>query len=325
MADTYGDPGAKITDPTGGAPNFNIADVFKQFGYYPTQDEINAIAPSFEGRYNIQAIGTSAVSQYVLQKKAEIDRQKNDPLAALQKKMDDSVALMKNQVQGLYGQLQDTLSAAPQLFGNMTPDQIGTYLAPLKSAFTEQLGQIQGVMASRGLAASSTENNALAQTGEKFQENVMSTGLQVGLDAQKNKAASIQAQINNLFGLTGTEEGIAGSAAGQRSSQNLGQSNLIASLPFFLNQASQQQDLIARQLNSQGGFQGKFDQVTGDISKGMNALQTLAMVPSQFKTATPGGTPYTPASTPSGSPFGLSQPNPNTAFMSDQAALFAAA
>src|SRR4051794_35649803 len=130
-----GTQGAKITDPTGGARNFNIFDAFQQFGYYPTQEEINAIAPSFEGRTDPGQIGNSAVAQYVLHKKAEAERQANDPLAALQKKMDDSTTLMKNQVQGLYGQLQDVLGSAPELFGNMKPDQIATYLAPLQDSF----------------------------------------------------------------------------------------------------------------------------------------------------------------------------------------------
>ncbi len=264
-----------ITDPTGGAPNVNIMDVFKSFGYTPTQAEITAMAPSFEGRFDIMEIGTSAVAQYVNAKQAEAEREKNDPLVALQTRMDDSVALMKNQVQGLYSQLQDTLSAAPQLFGSLTPDQIQQYLAPLKTSFDKQMANVQGIMGSRGLGASSTENQALADTNKQFQEQVFSTGLGVGLDAQKNKATAIQAQINNLFGLTGQEEGISAGAAGQRSQQNLGQSNLIASLPFFLDQAASQRSQMAEAENAKGGFWDKFYKVTGGINQGLNTFNNL--------------------------------------------------
>lgn len=229
-----GDPNATITRP--GIKNFNIKDVFNSFGYYPTQEEIDAMAGTFQGTYNMGETGTSAVAQYVMQKRAEVERQKNDPLAALQKKMDESVALMKNQVQGLYGQLQDTLKEAPKLFGELTPDQIQTYLAPLQYSFDQQLAQVQGAIASRGISGSSTENNALANTGEQFQQQVLSTGLDVGMKSQQAKAAAIQKQIDNLFGLTGHEESISAAASGQKSAQDLSQSNLIASLPYFLSQ-----------------------------------------------------------------------------------------
>ncbi len=270
-----GDPNAVVTDPTGGAPNFNIQDVFEQFGYYPTQAEVNAMSSSFEGTYNGGQIGTSAVAQYVNFKQQEATREANDPLGALQTKMDDSVNQMKQQVQGLYGQLQDTLSAAPQLFGSLTPDQIQQYLAPLKTSFDQQMAQVQGIAASRGLGASSTEANALAQTNEQFQQQVFSTGLQVGQTAQTNKANAIQAQINNLFGLTGQEEGISANAAQTRSQQNLGQSNLMASLPYFLDQSAAQQQQIAQQQAQAGGFWNTFNKVTSGINTATGTAANL--------------------------------------------------
>lgn len=212
---------------------------FIQFGYYPTDAETAAMKDVGFGVSNNavrDSLVNSAIAQYVLQKKAEETRLANDPLVGLQKKMDDSIALMKNQVTGLQAQLQDTLSAAPQLFGSLTPDQIQNYLKPLKTTFDQQVAQVQGIAASRGLAASSTENNSIAQTGQQFQEQVLSQGLQVGQQQQSAKANSIQNQINNLFGLTGQEESISAQATGQKSSQDLGQSNLIASLPYFLSQ-----------------------------------------------------------------------------------------
>jgi hypothetical protein len=283
-----GDPNAAITDPTGGAPNFNILDVFHEMGYYPTQTEINAIAPAFEGRTDPGQIGTAAVSQYVLAKQSEATRVANDPLAALQTKMQESADTMKQQVQGLYTQLQGVLTEAPQLFGSLTPDQITTYLAPLQTAFKTQLATVQGALAGRGLGGSSTESNALAQTGEQFQEQVLSTGLNVGIQSQQARAKAMSDQINSLLGLTGTEESLASSAAQTRSQQQLGQSNLISSLPYFLDQSALQQEAARKAMQPQGGFQSTFNQVTGDISQGVNALESLGGIPQQFKTA-PGG------------------------------------
>lgn len=247
---TMGDPNAVVTRPS--VPNFNIQAIFKDFGYYPTQEEIDSLSPIFtgkQGKGDFLSAGRSAIGQYVMAKKAEAERQKVDPLAALQKKMEDSVALMKNQVTGLYTQLQDTLTSAPKLFGDMTPEQINTYLAPLQTEFKTQLATVQGVIAQRGVAGSSTENNALAQTNQQFMEKTLATGLDVGMQSQKAKAAAIQNQINSLLGLTGTEEGITAGAAGQKSAQDLGQSNLITSLPFFLDQA----DLQRRQMMEKSG------------------------------------------------------------------------
>lgn len=288
-----------------GSPDIDITQIMQGFGYYPTEAEAQSLAGSFTSDNNAasKAAGVSAIAQYVNQKQAEQERIKNDPLAALQTKMEESAALMKNQVQGLYGQLQDTLSSAPKLFGELTPDQIQAYLAPLKTSFDQQISTVQGVMGSRGIAASSTENNALAQTDKQFQENVLSTGLQVGLDAQKNKASSIQQQIQNLFGLTGQEEGMASNAAAQRSAQNLGQSNLIASLPYFLQQSANQQALIRKQTDS-GGFWDTFNKVTSGINTAVNTTKNLfGMSPAPTAPnipGTPGGAPGAmPAAPPS--------------------------
>ncbi len=310
----------------------DIAGVFKQFGYTPTEAEISSLRPSFaEGMGG--NVATSAVGQYVNFKNEEAERQKNDPLAALQTKMEDNVTLMKNQITGLQGQLQDTLSAAPELFGSLTPDQIQTYLKPLQDTFKQQMSTVQSTIASRGLAASSTENNALAHTDQQFKNQVFSTGLQVGMTQQQAKAQALQTQINNLFGLTGHEEGLSASAAAQRSSQNLGQSNLISSLPSFLNAQSAQEAAFNKAMNPDtGGFMNTFNKVTSGINQGVGAFQSLAMVPQQFRTNTPGAapgvnapnTPYMPTSAPGGAQFGMGAPDPSTAFMSPEAALFAA-
>ena len=274
-ADIAADPNT-ITDPTGGAHNFNILDAFESFGYYPTQAEIDALAPSFEGRTNTDQIGMSAIGQYVNYTNQMATFAKNDPLTALQTQMKNLETQNAQSVAGLQTQLQDTLTAAPKLFGSLTADQISTYLQPLQTSFQSQLSQVQATMASRGVAGSSTENNALAQTDQQFQQNVLSTGLNIGLTSQQNQANALQTQINNLFQQSNTAMGIQGSAAGQQSSQDLSQSNLLASLPSFLNANSASQTAAAEAYDkSNGGFQNTFNQVTGDINTGINTLGNL--------------------------------------------------
>jgi hypothetical protein len=258
-----------------GRPIDEIRGVFKSFGYTPTDAEVQAFNEAFgEGRSGFAA-GTSVVAQYVNFKNQEAQRMASDPLTGLQTRMNNIIDQNTKSVTGLSQQLQDTLSAAPQLFGSMTPDQIGEYLKPLQTSFNTQMSQVQSTLASRGLGASSTEANALAQTNQQFQEQVLNTGLNIGMTSQKNKADALQQQINNLFGQTSQAMGITGGAAEKQSSQNLGQSNLIASLPSFLTAQSDQQQAFNKSMEPQGGFQNTFNQVTGDINQGVGAAGKL--------------------------------------------------
>jgi len=272
--DIAADPNT-ITDPTGGAPNFNILDVFQEFGYQPTQAEIAALAPSFEGKYGGGGIGTNAVAQYVNYQNQIKQFNANDPLTGIQNQMKDLITQNQSSVQGLSTQLQNTLKSAPELFGSLTPDQISDYLKPLQTSFTQQMSQVQGALAARGLGASSTEANALAQTNQQFQDTVLQTGLNIGLTSQKNQADALQAQINSLFGQTGQAMSIEGQAAGQQSGQLLGQSGLIASLPSFLNAQSAEEEQIATANANKGGFQAMFNQVTGDINQATGTFANL--------------------------------------------------
>lgn len=240
----------------------NIINSFLDFGYYPTESEVAELTPTSAGEGGYER-GRSAVATYVNMKKAELERQANDPIKELQKKQEEKALLLEAQVNGLYGQLQDSIKEAPQLFGSLTPDQIQTYLGPLQASFKKQQSELQGIMAQRGLAASSTEAGALAETGQRFQENVFAAGLDVGLRQKVEKSQAIQRRIDSLFGLQGQAEGLAAGAAAQRSQQDLGQSNLIASLPFFLNQAAAQERAL---LEAKGKGGSPMDIAMGTIS-----------------------------------------------------------
>jgi hypothetical protein len=265
-----------ITDPT--IPNFDILATFQEFGYQPTQAEISSLSQSFAGSTDPGIIGTNAIAQYVNYMDQINKFNASDPLTGLQTQMNNIITQNQASVMGLNTQLQDVLSSAPKLFGNLTPDQISTYLAPLQTSFNTQMSQVQATLATRGLGASSTEANALAQTNQQFQETVLSTGLNIGLTSQQNQAQALEAQISNLFGQTNTAMNITGQAAGQQSSQQLGESQLIGSLPSILNSQSAQEEKSAQaQYNAQHpGFQGMFNEVTGDINTSVSTLGNLA-------------------------------------------------
>lgn len=281
----------------------NIINSFISFGYYPTEAEVSSLVQSSSGSGGTET-GQAAVATYVNYQKAEIQRQQNDPLKAYQTKAYQLSQDQANRSQNLYKQAQDLLSQAPKLFGSFTPEQIQQYLAPLQTAFEKAQATTQTANARSGIAGSSIEANALQAGNTQFQENVLSQGLSVGMQQQQNQANALLGEAQTLFGGSQQNFGAAGPAAGQMSSQNLGQTNLINSLPNFLNQQAMNTQLF-NQSQDKGGFQDTFNQVTGDISSGVNAFQSLMLVPGQFK-ASPGGNPSTSGGSagafPQGSP-----------------------
>ena len=259
------------------ASDIDITQIFQSFGYTPTQAEAESMAGAFGGANNAatKAAGVSAIGQYVNYQNQVKQAEANDPLTALQTRMNNIIDQNTASVKGLSAQLQSTLAAAPQLFGSLTPDQIQTYLAPMKTAFDSQMASVQSTMASRGLGAGSTEANALAQTGEQFNQTVLQTGLNIGLTSQQNQANALQSQINNLFGQTSQAMSVSGAAAGQQSSQNLGESNLIASLPSFLNAQSLNTGAYNTAATKGTTFMDTFNEVTSAINMGTNTATNL--------------------------------------------------
>ena len=243
-------------------PQIGDADVRRLLLQYGVTNPSDAEVSIFTGIDVIGGAATSAIAEYANFKKQETERQKNDPLVAYQTMQEQFAKDSFDQANNLYTQLNDVLTTAPQLFGSLTPDQIQSYLAPLKTSFDTALSTVQGTLASRGISGSSTEANALAQTEKQFQQQVLSTGLDVGQKSKAAKAQAIQDRINQLFQGGLTARGQAGQAAGQRSAQDLSQSNLIASLPYFLRSSGEQEaaSTIAASKKRGGSF--------GDIALG---------------------------------------------------------
>ena len=241
------DPNA-ITDPTGGARNFNVFDVFKSFGYTPTQAEINQLAPSFMGRKDVYQVGSSAVAQYVDTQRKIHEQEANDPMKKWVEEQKTRAADLSTKAQDLYGQQQKILSSAPQLFGNLTPDQINEYLAPVVQGAKENSANLEGAFARRNLAGSSIEANALTGANREFLQNVLAQGLNIGMSQQKQQSDSIEHQIAQLFNQAGISTSQVGAGTSQLSQQDFNNSQTLIGLPSFLNAQSLQRELIAKQL-----------------------------------------------------------------------------
>lgn len=194
-----------ITDPTGGAPNFNIEDVFKSFGYTPTQAEINALAPAFQVGTNTGTTGTSAVANYVIahQQLAGAQSQIQGNLLSEQQAANANETLsniLEQHGEDAYKSASDIFTKAPQLFGSLTSDQVNTYLAPLKTQFDYATGATEGASNARGLAGSSINAAAQATGANQFKQSVLQAGLSVGQTQQQQQAALLQSLGQSLFG-----------------------------------------------------------------------------------------------------------------------------
>lgn len=210
----------KITDASGGARNFNVESVFESFGYTPTQQEVDALAPAFEGRTNIEQTGRSAVSNYVIAHQQIQGTQSSIQGELLSEqeaeKMSQSLGkIYEEQGQEAYNKAADVYSQAPKLFGSMTPDQIDQYLAPVTQATQKQQGVIDSQSAARGLGGSSIEANAKAQEQGIYKQNVLSQGLGVGMNQQDQMAKILQSLGAQKYGASGQQYGLAGQYSGQ--------------------------------------------------------------------------------------------------------------
>jgi hypothetical protein len=259
-------PDNTITDPTGGAPNFNIEDVFKSFGYTPSQAEIDALAPAFEGRTNVYQTGASAVAEYVQAHQALGAAQSliqgnllDEQTAA--KNADTLGGVLEQGGQAAYQAAADVYTKAPQLFGALTADQITAYLKPAQDAFNKAQGATEGAQAARGLSGSSVEAQALDQNLVQFMSQTLSTGLGIGMTQQQNQASALQAKGGAMmsageqqFGLGVQDRSLATTSAGQ----NYGASRDIAGLAgSAVNQSIAQQAAIKALNPQEQSFGGK--------------------------------------------------------------------
>jgi hypothetical protein len=186
----------------------DILSVFQSFGYTPTAAEIGALRPAFAEGEGISA-ATSAVANYVQahQELAGAQSQIQGNLLSEQQAAQNSQTLatvLETQGQAAYDAAANVYTQAPKLFGSLTADQIGQYLAPAQAAFEQAQGKTAGDISSRGLGGSSIEAQALNQNLSQFMSQTLMTGLGIGQQQQQNQANVLQGKGQQLFGASGT-------------------------------------------------------------------------------------------------------------------------
>jgi hypothetical protein len=297
-----------ITDPTGGAPNFDIQAIFESMGYTPSQSEIDALAPAFEGRTNVGQTGTSAVASYV---------QAHQQIAGAQSLIQGNLTAETGAASAAtaagnasYDAAQATLEAAPKLFGSMTPDQVSSYLAPLQNQFNYGLGQVTGQAASRGLAGSSLEAQAMAQAQTQYQQNIVNQGLSIGQQQQQLLASQQAGRGAQQLGLAPQFLGLANQSAGQ----NYGAATDIANLPGqSVSQSLAQQALLKQMSQSTGGggWEGALGTGLGAVVGGIGgSFLGNPMLGASLGASLGGSAASAITGSPAGATFGSSASNP---------------
>lgn len=271
----------------------DVVSTFKSYGVDLTPAEVNLFAGQDSGPGLAQAMASFAQT-----KTEQMKQEANNPLKTF---LDDEKVRrqgFEDKANGLYSQLQDTISAAPKLFGNLSPDQINQYLAPITQAAKEGSANLQGDFARRNIAGSSIEANALADAQRKYQENILSTGLNLGMNTQQAQASAIQNRINQLFGASGQSSGLMGSGAGQLNTEQMTNMQNITQLPLFLQAMMQQRQLFDKQMNEGPSLWDKID-------RGINTGNNLFGIGKNIASTAAGFPGFGGGSTASGPPAGL--------------------
>jgi hypothetical protein len=243
----------------------DIRKVMESFGFHPTDAEV----AQFEG---IDVVGGgAAIANYVNTRTQQLQAEANNPLKTYMEQETARRADFEKQSTQLYDQLQQTISAAPKLFGSLTPEQIQAYIAPITQAAKEGSAGLEGDMARRGIAGSSIEANALADAQRKYQENILSQGLTIGMNEQNTAANAIQNRLSQLFGAAGNTTSLLGSAATNLTSQQFGDTQSITQLPLFLQAANQA--MIAAKKSGEGAT--GLGSWLPDVNSALNTTNTL--------------------------------------------------
>lgn len=186
-----------------------VKDIFGSFGYNASPEEIASLVGSVEA--SGFGLAGSVIGNYINTVKTIQNINANDPtkqvLADERGFFNDTQALSagyrKNEA-GAYEKLEKSFTEAPKLFGALTEDQISQYLSPVARATQEAQAGLAGGMARRGLGGSSTEAAAMAEQNRLYQQNVLSSGLDIGMREQANYRNMLMGQAAN-YGQLGAQ------------------------------------------------------------------------------------------------------------------------
>ena len=260
-------------------PMSTIEQAFKDFGYTPSQSELDifdqiqrAAGPKDFGRTYSPGAARSAVGAYVEAYKQIEKRKANDPLnpyVAQEKERGDQMTQMSQQA---YDQLTQLYKQAPQLFGSMNEQQIGQYLAPLQDQFNRSLAQVEGAYGRRGLVGSNIEASAMGEQGRLFNQNVLSQGLQVGQQQQQNLGAAYQNRSSAMLQGAENAYGNQGKALSQLSQISADEARYLASLPSYLQNQALNQLMMSKELNPKKQKSGFGSALGGLLGMGAGAF-----------------------------------------------------
>lgn len=234
------------------SPDINISEIARGFGLNLTESEAQSLQGAFASSNDAasKAAGVSAIANYVNTKTAQMKAEADNPLKKFMEDEKVRRSDFETKANDLYSKLQDTISAAPKLFGNLSPEQIDQYIAPITRAAREGSANLEGDFARRNIAGSSIEAGALSDANRKYKENVLNTGLNLGLNTQQAQASAIQQRINQLFGASGQSSNLIGSGSSQLATDQMNNMQSITQLPYFLQAMNQQRALFDDQMNS---------------------------------------------------------------------------
>ena len=212
--------------------NSVIQDAFLNFGYTPSKEELASLSPTYAGEGG-GTRGNASVAAYVNTVRLLQEQKQNDPLNQV---IADERGFFSDTARKA-AEDEANLKGPVKLFGGLSEDQINQYLSPLNQSTMESGARLEGDAARRGIAGSSTEMNALAENERLFRQNVLSTGLNIGLSERDRTAQLLGTRYNLLAGSLGRQ----GQVAGQLSAQDFEGTQLRAQLPIYLRGVSSQE------------------------------------------------------------------------------------
>lgn len=244
---------------------FSIFKWFTDFGYEPSAAEVDAFLVLAGGSPQDLQRGRSMIANYVHAVQTAQEANANDPtrqVLADEKGFFNSqqqrAVTLEGSADQVYGELKSTFGQAPKLFGGLDESQIDQYLDPLKSSFAESGASTQTAAARRGLTGSSTELNAINENERKFKENVLKTGLDVGLSEQgvqrqilQNRINQLQADYQQAYGFLPGSLARQGGIAQNIAASDMNTALLKGSLPLYLRSYSSNEALAGKQPENQ--------------------------------------------------------------------------
>lgn len=223
-------------------PRAVILEAFQSFGYTPTEEEIKQLVPVVDPTSGGVTRGQASVANYVQTVRAIQERQGNDPL---NKVIADERGFF-SETEARAAGYKDQLEGPVKLFGGLDEGQIDQYLQPLSRSAEQSGARLEGAALRRGISGSSTELQTLADNERTFRENVLSTGLQVGLDERNRITNLLMQQYGLLPGSLGRQAGIAGQQSSQYAEDQMYQSEL----PIYLRGIAAQEYAIEESIRA---------------------------------------------------------------------------